>query len=214
MIKAVLFDLDGTLLDTLPDIRLSLNETLAKFGYPLLSASETRAFIGDGAKRLVERALPANAPDLDAVYEDFRARYAASENALTRPFDGIEELLLALKERGIGRAVVTNKPAEAAKKAVAQFFCDLIDVVCGDSGKYPVKPDPTATLHAASSLGARAEECLFVGDGEADVLTARNADMGGVFVLWGYRSRAQLEAVGGKTFLSSPRELLPILGQF
>lgn len=211
MIKAVLFDLDGTLLDTLPDIRLSLNGTLAKFGYPPLSQEQTRAFIGDGARKLVERALPANAPDRDAVYKDFRARYAASGNALTHPFEGTGELLFALKKRGIGRAVVTNKPAEAAKKSVEQFFFGLIDHVEGDSGAYPVKPDPSAALHAASSLGAKAEECLFVGDGEADVLTARNADMGGVFVLWGYRSKAQLEAVGGRNFISSPKELLSLL---
>ncbi len=206
--KAVLFDLDGTLIDTLPDIRLSLNETLSGFGYPLLSAEETRAFIGDGAKKLVERALPAGAPDFGAVYADFRARYAASANALTHPFAGIETLLRTLKEMGIGRAVVTNKPAEAAQRTVEQFFGGLIDFVGGDSGEFPIKPDAALSLHAAKKMGAKTEDCLFVGDGEADVLTARNAGMGGVFVLWGYRSKAQLEAVGAERFVSSPRELL------
>lgn len=209
---AVLFDLDGTLLDTVPDIRLSLNETLAKFAHRGLTLDETRAFVGNGARKLVERALPAGS-DVDAVCADFRARYAASANMLTRPYEGMPALISSLKARGIGCAVVTNKPAEAALATVEKFFGGLFDVVCGDSGAFPVKPDPAPALFAAQKMGARAEQCVFVGDGETDVETARNAGMGGVFVLWGYRTREQLAAAGATRFARDAAELSAILSR-
>lgn len=211
MKRAVLFDLDGTLLDTVPDIRLSLNETLAKFGHGGLTLDETRAYVGNGARKLVERALPAGSGGVDAVCADFRARYAASANMLTRPYEGMPALISSLKARGIGCAVVTNKPAEAALATVEKFFGGLFDVVCGDSGAFPVKPDPAPALFAAQKMGARAEQCVFVGDGETDVETARNAGMGGVFVLWGYRTREQLAAAGATRFARNAAELSAIL---
>ena len=208
MQEAVLFDLDGTLLDTLPDIRRFLNETLERFGYPTLSEAKTRAFLGSGAKKLVERALPAGAENVDAVCADFRARYAKSENALTRPYDGIGELLCMLKAMGVRLAVVTNKPDEAAQKTVEKFFPGRFDFVGGDSGAYPVKPDPALALFAAERMGVAASRCAFVGDGETDVLTALNADMVPISALWGYRTRAQLSSAGAKNYARSPRELM------
>ena len=215
MLKAVLFDLDGTLLDTLPDIRASLNVTLQKFGYPEVTPEQARLYVGNGAKKLVERALPQGAPDLEEVYEDFRARYAQSDNSLTRLYEGEREVLSFLVGRGVKLAVITNKPQEATKKCVEQFFPrSLFSFVAGDSGLFPCKPDPALARYCALSLRVSPAECAFVGDGETDVLTAKNAGMTGIAVLWGYRSRERLEEAGANLFCGSFPELGKIFEKF
>lgn len=209
--KAVFFDLDGTLLDTVPDIAFHLNETCKKFGYPTLTEAQTRAFVGNGARKLVERAFPNGAPIEDCL-QDFRSRYAQSENALTRPYEGALECLSELKARGYKIAVVTNKPQEATDRVLRQFFpADTFDFVGGDSGSFPCKPDPTLARYCALSLRVPVRECVFVGDGETDVLTARNAGMYCISVLWGYRTRDQLEQAGAKRFISRFQDILQIL---
>ena len=211
MLKAILFDLDGTLLDTLPDIRYVLNETLRRFHYPEISVEQTRAYIGEGALRLVERALPENAENVEECFEYFKKVYAECNNTHTKPFAGIKEMLASLKARGVKIAVITNKPQAATEECVKQFFPDTFDFVGGDGGLFPVKPDPTYARYAALSMRVSPAECAFVGDGETDVLTAINAEMKGIAVLWGYRTREELERAGAKRFVTSVEELGKIL---
>ncbi len=207
--QAVFFDLDGTLLDTLPDIHAVLNETLLQFGYPPVTRAEAQAYIGEGAHRLIERALPAGACT-EACFEWFTAHYAASKNALTKPFGGIGELLASLGKRA-KLAVITNKPQGATENCIAAFFPGRFDFVAGDSGAFPCKPDPSLARYAALKLHVSPKDCVFVGDGETDVMTARNAGMRGISVLWGYRTKEQLAAAGAREFVSTPEELAKIL---
>ncbi len=208
--QAVFFDLDGTLLDTLPDIAFSLNETLSSFGYPACSLDDVRTYVGDGAKKLVSRALPQGA-NVDEVYEAFRENYGASTHSRTKPYAGMEELLKTLKARGIKLAVITNKPQGAATTSIEKFYPGVFDYVGGDSGMFPCKPDPSLTRYVALSLRVPLKECVLVGDGEADVRTAQNAGIRSVSALWGYRTKEQLVQAGATAFAQTPAELAKIL---
>lgn len=212
MAGAALFDLDGTLLDTVPDIHACLCESCAAFGYEAPDLEKTRVCVGNGARVLAERILPVGAP-VEPFLRDFRARYAASENGLTRRYAG-DELLFQLKERGMKLAVITNKPQEAADRVVEQFFPGLFDFVGGDSGSFPVKPDPSLALYCALTLRVPRRECVFIGDGETDAETAHRAGMRHIAVLWGYRSKKQLEEAGAKTFASDFQTLFSLLEKF
>lgn len=212
MIKAVLLDLDGTLLDTLGDIQYYTNEALAAFSYPPITLEETARYVGDGAWDLIERACPKGAKDLEACFEYFREHFAHSTQERTKLYDGELACLQALKERGYRLGVVTNKPQDATEGCIRKFFPEgLFDFVGGDSGNFPKKPDPTLARYAALSLRVAPEECAFVGDGETDAHVALNAGMFGVSVLWGYRTREQLIGAGATRFVSSYPELLRLL---
>lgn len=211
MIKAVFFDLDGTLLDTVHDIRKSVNDMLSRHGYPPISLEQAIAYIGDGAKQLIERSLPAGAEDLDACYAEFRTEFAKSSDELTRPFGGICEVLRELKAEGLRLCVVTNKPHEATGKLIERFFPGVFESWQGDSGLFPRKPDPTLALYTALTLRLAPGECAFIGDGETDVQTAKRAGMFGIAALWGYRTRAQLAAAGASVFAETPGDILKIL---
>ena len=214
MVKAILFDLDGTLLDTLADIRETLNETLNAFGYSEITMEQTREYVGEGARKLVERALPKNvgAKEIDACLARFKAHYATCQNAKTVPYEGELAFLEHARAAGIKLAVVTNKPHAATVEVVRQKLGEGFDFVHGDSGDFPCKPDPSLTRFATLTMRVAPRECVFVGDGEPDVLTAKNAGMRSISVLWGYRTREQLESVGAKEFVSSYEELGEILG--
>ncbi len=210
--KAAFFDLDGTLLDTVPDIRASLNRALEACGCSPVSYEQTVAYVGNGAEKLVERAAPAG--DRGRILKLFAEDYNRSESALTRPYRGMKELLMALKARGVGLAVITNKLQTASERLVARFFPGVFDFIGGDDGRFLCKPDPTLTLRAARFMGALPQDCVFVGDGETDVRTALNAGMVPISVLWGYRSREDLEAAGAERFARDPAELGKILEKF
>lgn len=212
MLKAVLFDLDGTLLDTLADIRAHVNGMLRAFSYPEISLEQARAFVGDGAHRLIERSLPDGAPDREACYSYFIERFSHSDQAETRLFEGELPFLHRLKEQGLKLAVVTNKPQAAAEGCIQRFFPQgLFDFIGGDTGMLPCKPDPSLARYCALTLRVSPSECAFVGDGETDVLTASSAGMLGVSVLWGYRTQEQLRAVGATRFASDFAALEKIL---
>ncbi len=212
MLRAAIFDLDGTLLDTLDDIRRTLNDTLERFGYPTLSVEQAKAFVGNGAKKLVQRALPSDVKNFDEVFEDFRAHYATCDNAFTKPYDGELSLLKKLQRKGVKLAVVTNKPQDAAQKAIADCLGEIsFEKIVGYTGDFPAKPDPTATAFTALTMRVAPSECVFIGDGETDVQTAINAGMAGVACLWGYRSKEVLQAAGATRFASDYRELEEIL---
>ena len=209
--RAIFFDLDGTLLDTLPDIHENLNGALRAYGYSEVSIERTRACIGQGAEQLVAKALPAGAEKRDACVAHFRQHYAACANVHTRPYAGAKEFLIRAKAMGFRLAVITNKSQDATQRAVSQFFPDIFDFVEGNSGAFPCKPDPALARYAALTLRVAPADCVFVGDGETDVLTAKNAGMHSVAVLWGYRTREQLEGVGARRFVNSYTELEKLL---
>ena len=216
MIKAVIFDLDGTLLNTSVEINLLINKALSKFNLRQISLKQTIEYIGNGAKKLVERAVPEEYSHLtEKVFEYFSKIYAECDNSNTTLYDGEEEVLYYLKQNGVKLAIVTNKPQAAAnavyKKLLSKFNFDL---VIGQSEKFPVKPNPQSTLSAINSLGVEKEECLFVGDGETDVQTAINSKVNCVAVLWGYRNREQLKEVGAVNFAKSYCELKDFIKKF
>lgn len=209
MFKTLIFDLDGTLLDTSRDICRVLNDTLAHFSLPTLSLEKTVEYVGNGAKILIERAIPEYASNrLEEIYSYYAEKFASCDNALTRLYDGEEEALKGLKSRGFKLAVVTNKPQAATEGVYKRHLAAFgFDIVAGNTKEYPLKPDPTLTLSVAAQTGAKPCECLFIGDGETDVLTARNAGMKCASVLWGFRSREQLQKVGAENFVQSYPEL-------
>ncbi|MDE6691621.1 MAG: HAD family hydrolase [Clostridia bacterium] len=209
MYKAVIFDLDGTLLDSLNDILHVLNNTLTHFNLPQITRMQAQSYIGNGAKELVRLAIGVeNAHRLDEILSYYKKKYAISDNALSRIFDGEDETLTALKDNGVKLAVLTNKPHAAAMRANDIFFKNYeFDCIVGQTDGVPLKPNPQAVYNILEELGVKKEECLFVGDGEADVATAKNAGLDCVSVLWGYRSKEQLKAAGATRFAENFEKL-------
>ncbi len=209
MYKAVIFDLDGTLLDSLNDILHVLNSTLKHFGLPEISREQAKSYIGNGARELVRLALGSeNADRLDDILAYYKERYAQSDNELASLYDGEEDALYALKERGVKIAILTNKPHAAAMRANGIFFEKFcFDLISGQTDGIALKPAPDAVYKILEELRVNKEECLFVGDGEADVLTAKNAGLDCVSVLWGYRTKEQLQAAGATRFAENFKKL-------
>lgn len=213
MIKAVLFDLDGTLLNTLADLQGSVNAALTQYGLPTLTLDGVRTRVGNGIYKLIARSVPDGTPadTVDAVFAAFRAHYAAHYRDKTVPYDGILPLLRELKQRGIKLAVVSNKAYPLACGVCAHCLGDLPDAVYGESEVYPKKPDPKMALDALSLFGVSKDEVLYVGDSDVDCKTAENAGLFSVSVLWGFRSEADLRAAGATRFVRTPAELLSYL---
>ncbi len=212
--KAVVFDLDGTLLDTLPDIAENINIMLKRYGYPERSYSEIRKFIGCGARNLVKDSIgvPLSIVELDERLAFYNEIYTASSSPATKLFDGVSEMLAGLKSRGYKLAILTNKPQATTDRVAEEYLSDLgFDLIVGQRAGVKIKPDKEAALSILKSLDASPKNSYMVGDGETDVLTAVNAGMKGVAVLWGYRDKKELKAAGAKTFVSSPKELLEVL---
>ncbi len=213
MIKSVFFDLDGTLLDTLEDIHYVLNESLNKFGLAPVTLSQTKSYVGNGAARLIELAAGEKKDEIfDKLYSYYSERFAECGNERTKLYDGEEQVLNALKKAGICLAIVTNKPQRAADKVCEKFlskfgFCKVL----GQTTDQPLKPNPSAVLSLISELNLKKEECIFVGDGEADVLTAKYAGIKCISVLWGFRTKKQLETVGAEYFAEKYTELLTFI---
>ena len=205
---AVLFDLDGTLLNTLDDLVDATNAALAQFGYPARTTDEVRQFVGNGAERLIRLALPGNADDLEvsevlAFYKDY---YAAHSQIKTYPYEGVLEALDLVKQE-FPVAIVSNKPDEAVKILCGQYFGDVYAL--GQSSNLPRKPAPDMVHKAMSAIGA--DRCIYVGDSEVDVLTAKNAGVPCLSVLWGFRDKATLLEAGATHFCEGPKSLLKIL---
>jgi phosphoglycolate phosphatase len=209
--RGILFDLDGTLVDSLSDIASSLNHVLAEMGLPVHPLSAYRTMVGDGASELVRRALPADRRDAlhDEVLARYKARYRAHLVVESRPYPGIEALLEALEVRGIPKAILTNKPHDAAVEVVARLFGRFrFEKVLGQREGVPRKPDPTGALAIARALDVPPEHCLVLGDTDTDMETARRAGMIAVGCLWGFRGREELEASGARYLIGAPLELL------
>lgn len=207
MYKLIIFDLDGTLLNTLPDIYAVLNASLKRFSLPEITLQQTKSYIGNGAEKLVRRAV-GESKLFEEVYADYSKNFSACANESTGLFDGEEQALKAFKEAGLKLAVITNKPQRATDNVVNKFFGDFgFDFVIGQSENNPLKPNPASTLKIIDALGLDKSACLFVGDGETDVLTAHNAGVDCVSVLWGYRDKDELEKAGASRFAKNWDEL-------
>ncbi|HAH06996.1 MAG TPA: HAD family hydrolase [Elusimicrobia bacterium] len=205
--RAVLFDLDGTLLDTLDDIADSMNAALAVLGQPVHPVEAYRFFVGDGVETLARRTV-ASGPS-DEAAEAFRAEYARRWDKKTRPYDGIPELLDALAGRGVGMAVLSNKPDDFTRMAVERYFPGAaFSAVRGMRPGGPKKPDPAAALDIAGGAGLEPAEFVYLGDTDTDMRTARAAGMHPVGALWGFRPAKELLDNGAQELLSAPRELL------
>ena len=209
MIKAVIFDLDGTLLNTSSDIHSVINESLKEFDLAQISYEDTLKFVGNGAKKLVERAVGERTDMLQKVYADYAERFANCDNNLTALYPEEAETLQKLKEAGIRLAIVTNKPQRATERVYAKFLSNFdFNIVLGQTEYYPLKPNPASTFAILAKLGVSAEECLFVGDGEPDVETAKAAGLKCISVLWGFRTKEQLKAAGAENFAEKFSDIL------
>lgn len=214
MYQACLFDLDGTLVNSLADLAQATNHALNVLGHPTHDTPRYRYFVGDGVAKLLERALPeaARTPEtLARARELFDAFYAAHRFDHTAPYDGMLPLLDALAARGLSLGVVTNKPEPAAKEIVSKLFGGRFTAVTGNRPGLPRKPDAHPALEAAATLGVQPAGCLFIGDSGVDMQTAAVAGMTGVGVLWGFRESAELLGCGAKKLVASPEELLALL---
>ncbi|HJB87988.1 MAG TPA: HAD family hydrolase [Candidatus Blautia excrementigallinarum] len=214
MIRACVFDLDGTLANTLESMSSVANRILAELGLETLPADNFRYYSGEGADMLVRRCL-IDAGDKDLThYEEMRKIYRErfDEDPLYKvvPYPGIPEMLREMKKRGIYTAVCSNKPHEAAVKVIASLFGDSFDLVIGQSDRIRRKPAPDAPLKAAETFGVRPGECMYAGDTRTDMLTGKAAGMYTVGVLWGFRDREELESSGADTVVNSPEELLEL----
>ena len=210
--RVFIFDLDGTLLDTLGDLAASVNYALAANGMPQHSIDDVRRFVGNGVRLLMERAVPGGAshPLFESAFAAFRSHYMEHSLDTTRPYDGIPEMLSALRRRGCRTAVVSNKFYAATQELCRHFFADTIEVAIGEHEAEGIrkKPAPDTVNEALRLLGVGREHAVYVGDSEVDVATAAASGMPCISVLWGFRDRAFLEQHGATTFVSKPEELL------
>lgn len=211
MIKAVIFDLDGTLLNTIDDLGNSVNYMLKKLNYPTFTIDEYKYKVGNGMRSLIERSLPKDCQsesELENALKIFMEHYEEHKTDNTAPYKGIPELLKKLRERGIKTAVVTNKADTAAKPLISGIFPNLFDEVTGQKEGVPTKPDPTAVFNTMKTLGVVPEECIFVGDSSVDMKTAVNCKAKAVGVLWGFRKADELKENGAEALIEKPEELL------
>ena len=202
MKTGILFDLDGTLLATLEDLHSSTNHVLRSFGYPERTLDEVRRFVGNGARRLMDQAVPEGV-DSQAAFDAFQAWYPNHCQIQTKPYDGIPEALEILKKK-YPLAIVSNKPDAAVKVLCADYFPGIF--ARGESTDCPRKPAPDMVFKAMEAIGV--EKCIYVGDSEVDVITAQNAGVPCLSVLWGFRDRADMEEVGGNVFCENTADLV------
>lgn len=209
----VIFDLDGTLLDSIDDLADSINNALGQCGFPKHTTKEIKSYVGDGVDMLVRRALPQNADQVDynAVHNAFVSIYSENMFNKTQPYLGIPELIGELCQRGIKMAVVSNKFQGAVTTLIEDYFGDCITVSVGADENTPIKPDPSGVLKAMEQLGSVREQTIYMGDSDVDILTARNAGVFSVACTWGLRDRAVLEAAHPDALIDSPLALLPLL---
>ena len=207
--KAFIFDLDGTLLNTLEDLKNSVNFAMRSMGYPEHTLEQVRMFIGNGIAMLIKRAVPQGTDEIDEkkTLGIFTEHYNAHLNDCTAPYPGVTESLTALKNRGVKIGVVTNKNDDSAKMLIAGYFGNLVDVTLGHLDGIPSKPNPEALLRVMSDLGVNAEETLYFGDSDVDVLTAKNAGVKSVGASWGFRGKDVLLKAGADIILSDPNKI-------
>ena len=213
--KGIIFDYDGTLVDSLPQIREVLNETLAHYCLRPVTLEDTGKFIGDGSLKLVERAINKSVAftnsEIAQVHAYYIERYNQASNASVLPYDGIAEMLQGLINNNVKIAVVSNKPQLNVESGIADVFPSIkFDFIIGGANaqNLPLKPNPAMVNYAIEQLGLRKSEVAYIGDAEADVVVAKNAEVKGYAVLWGYRTAEQLATAGARCFLDLPKKIL------
>ena len=214
-IKACIFDLDGTLLNTLTTITHYVNEALAREGQRSITQEECRPMVGKGARNLLERTLLLvghQVEDFEAFFSAYDKQYNEAPAYLTEPYAGIPDLISALYARGVRLAVLSNKPEGAVRPLVEKFFGEKIEIVAGGRAGLPLKPDPAAVAPVLSALGLSAEETAFIGDSGIDMKTAKNYGAGlALGVLWGFRDREELLEMGADALAHTPEDILRAL---
>ena len=212
MKKTVIFDLDGTLLDTLEDLTDSVNVTLEYMNYPTRTLEEIRSFVGNGMRQLINHAVPSGTSEvkIEEAFDYFCKYYFAHCNEKTKPYSGIHELLNELVRRNYKLAVVSNKRDEAVKELCCRYF-DMIDVTAGDKPTRSRKPAPDGVEYVLKQLDCEKNDAVYVGDSEIDILTARNAGVDCISVTWGFRTERELLDNGAVNLIFEPNELLRLL---
>lgn len=215
MYKLIIFDLDGTLLNTIDDIKDSLNFAVEKQGLPSYSVDKVKKFVGSGVKQMIVRALEGLTEDkslMQIITKDYTDKYNLIQKDKTKPYDNIIETLNRLKEKGITLAVLSNKPIQDTKNIISYYFNDSIfDSVFGQIEGIPVKPDPTLVHKIINNYSFNYEEVLFIGDSDVDMMTAKNANVDSVFVSWGFRNYEDVKHIGIDYVVTDPLEIISII---
>lgn len=208
--KAIIWDLDGTLLNTLEDLCKATNHALATFGLQERTIEEVRCFVGNGVRNLMKRAVPDgdNNPQFDAIFAEFRQWYVLHCQEHTAPYQGIPEVLKTLGQNGLKMAIVSNKLQAGVTELWKKWFQDTIDIAIGERTGVQRKPAPDMVHLAISELGVKPEECVYIGDSDVDIMTAQNSGIDCISVLWGFRNLDELQGLGQEVFVSTPLELL------
>lgn len=211
--KTVIFDLDGTLLYTLEDLKDSVNFALSKFNYPQKNLEEIRKFVGNGVKVLMELSIPQgeNNKNFDECLAIFKTHYAQNMYNKTKPYDGIIEMLETLQQQGFRTAVVSNKFDLATKELCKKYFAEKIEIAIGESENIRKKPAPDSVFKVMEILNSNKTSTYFVGDSEVDIQTAQNANIKCISVTWGYKNEEFLLKNGAKFLANSPQEILKII---
>lgn len=211
MLKTVIFDLDGTLLNSLQDLYLSTNRMLKHFALPQVSPEEVRSFVGNGVYLLAKRAIGRHPADIDKCFAFLKEDYAKHELDNTVPYDGIISMLETLNKNGIKCGVVSNKLDPVVKSLCTHFFGALVSYAAGESENIPKKPSPEMLFNAMKMLGADAQSTVYVGDSDVDIITAKNANIKCISVLWGFRSKDFLASHGATHYAQTPKDLEKML---
>jgi phosphoglycolate phosphatase len=212
-VKGILFDLDGTLCNTLEDLADATNGVLTRHGFAERPTENFKQYVGNGARMQLKRAIGQEVEEalFETMLSDYLAAYRVGYLNKTAPYDGVLETVKTLYEQGITMAVVTNKPQEMATNMVKDLFGNVFGGVWGNNPAFPLKPDPAMTLHVMEKLHLAAEETLFVGDSGVDMMTAKNAGLTAVGVSWGFRDREELQTAGADYMINHPKELLDLV---
>lgn len=212
--QAVIFDLDGTILNTLDDLADSANHVLAAKGFPVHPTDRYKTFVGNGIPKLIERMLPSGTSEqvIAETLADFQAYYALHKNDKTAPYPGISELLKAFRARGVKLCVLSNKQHDLSVAIVRHHFGDgTFDLIQGQSDRFPAKPDPASCFFIMEQLGIPAQSILYVGDSNVDMQTARNAGLTACGVSWGFRSVEELTREGADYIAVQPSEIFSLM---
>lgn len=211
--NTAIFDLDGTILDTLADLRDSVNFTLEKNGLPTRSTEEIRAFVGNGIRLLIERAVPENTESdvTDKCFLDFKEHYKINSANSTKPYDGVTSVLKELKSKGVKLAVVSNKADFAVQGLMESYFPNLFDYAVGEREGVRRKPCPDSVFEVFKKLSADKNSTVYIGDSEVDVETAKNAGLPCIAVTWGFRDKNVLEAACPEYIIDKPSEITEII---
>ena len=208
-VRAVLWDMDGTVLDTLEDLWAAVNVSLRRFDLPEADREAVRAGLGNGAAHLISCVAPAE--ERERVLAFYKPWYDAHCNCRTRPYPGILPLMERLRERGVRQALISNKPDPAVQALARAYFPGLLEISVGESERVRRKPNPDAVLAAVTRMGLQLSECVYIGDTEVDLATAKNAGMACIAVSWGFRSREQLIEAGATRIADTAEELESLL---